>query len=89
MNVPAVHLVGYQTSQKDIKDHYHEIYLLKRLSGLLPCWADQMEEAIKDILSSPEEPFMKMRGYCNAGGPEGAAAAAPQPRWQRGSHSWS
>ena len=27
-DVPAIQLVGYQTSQKEIRDLYHEVYLL-------------------------------------------------------------
>ena len=36
-DVPAIKLVGYQTSHKEIQDLYHNVYLLRRLPGLPPC----------------------------------------------------
>ena len=36
-DVPTVQLVGYQTSQKETQDLYHEVYLLKRLPSTAPC----------------------------------------------------
>ena len=52
MNVPAIQLVGYQTSQEEIQNLFHEVYMLKRLPGLSPCGPKQMEKATRDILSS-------------------------------------
>ena len=66
-DVPAIQLVGYQTSQ-EIQDLYHEVYLLKRLPVPLPCRPKWMEEAIKDIPSSLREPPVKARRYCHVGG---------------------
>ena len=45
-------LVGYWTSQKEIRDLYQQVYLLRRSPGPLPCRPWQREEAIQDILSS-------------------------------------
>ena len=51
-NIPTLQLVGYQTSQKEIQDIYHEVYLIRRLPGPLPCRPQWREEAIQNILSS-------------------------------------
>ena len=51
-DVPAIQLVGYWTSHKEIRDLYHDIYLLRRLPSSLPCRLWQRVEAIQDILSS-------------------------------------
>ena len=51
-NLPAIQLVGYQTSQKEIWDLYHEVYLLRRSPGPPPCGLQLREEAIEDILTS-------------------------------------
>ena len=45
-------LMGYQTSQKEIRDLYHSVYLLRRSLGPPPCGPQQRREAIWDILSS-------------------------------------
>ena len=52
-DVPAMKLVGYWTSHKEIRDLYHGIYLLRRSpSPTQPCGPWWREEAILDILSS-------------------------------------
>ena len=48
----AMELVGYHTSQKEIRDIYQSIYLLQRAPGLPPCRAQPRRKAIQDILSS-------------------------------------
>ena len=49
----AMELVGYHTSQREMRDVYQSIYLLRRAPGLLPpCGAQPRRKAIKDILSS-------------------------------------
>ena len=52
MDLPAMKLVGYWTSHKEIRDLYHSIYLLRRSPGPLPCGPQQRKEAIWNILSS-------------------------------------
>ena len=51
-DLPAIKLVGYWTSKKEIRDLYHSVYLLRRSPGPLPCGPQQGNEAIWDILSS-------------------------------------
>ena len=48
----AMELVGYHTSQKEIRNVYQSIYLLWRAPGLPPCRAQLRRKAIQDILSS-------------------------------------
>ena len=48
----AMELVGYHTSQREMRDIYHSIYLLQMAPGLPPCRAQSRRKAIQDILSS-------------------------------------
>ena len=48
----AMELVGYHTSQSEMRDIYQSIYLLRRTLGLPPCGAQSRRKAIQDILSS-------------------------------------
>ena len=48
----AMELVGYHTSQKEIRDIYQSIYLLQRAPGLPSCRDQLRRKAIQDILSS-------------------------------------
>ena len=48
----TMELVGYHTSQKEIRDVYQSIYLLWRAPGLPPCRTQPRRKAIQDILSS-------------------------------------
>ena len=50
----AMGLIGYQTSQKEIREVYHSVYLLNRLPGFPSCGEARMRRAIQDILSSLE-----------------------------------
>ena len=51
-DVPAIQLVGYQTSWEEIWDLFHAVHMFKRLPSLLPLGPKWMEKATKDILSS-------------------------------------
>ena len=51
-SLSTIWMVGYQTSQKEIWDLYHEVYLLRSSPSLPPCRPQLREEAIQDILSS-------------------------------------
>ena len=48
----AMELVGYHTSQREMRDIYQSVYLLQRAPGLPPCGAQSRRKAIQDILSS-------------------------------------
>ena len=89
VNVPAVQLVGYQTSQREIQDLYHEVYLLKRLLSPPPCGPYWIEEAIKDILSSLRSCLQRWGGTTMLEeGQRGAAMAALQLSCQTGIPTW-
>ena len=51
-DITTMQLLGYQTSQKEVRDLYQEVYLLRSLTSPLPCRPRWREEAIQDILSS-------------------------------------
>ena len=48
----AMELVGYHTSQKEMRDIYQSVYLLQRAPGLPSCRDWLRRKAIQDILSS-------------------------------------
>ena len=51
-DLSTVELVGYWTSQKEIWDIYHSVYLLRRSPSLPPFGSQWRRDAIDDILSS-------------------------------------
>ena len=48
----ALHLIGYHTSQKELRDVYHSVYLLNRAPGFPSCGEVKRKRAIQEILSS-------------------------------------
>ena len=48
----AMELVGYHMSQKEMRDIYHSVYLLRRSPGFPSCGEWQRRSTIQDILSS-------------------------------------
>ena len=89
-NVPAIQLVEYQTSWKEIWDLYHEVYLLKKLPSPLPCGPKWMKEAIKDILCSLRSHLQRQGGTTMLEEDQrGAAAATVWPSCWTGPHSQS
>ena len=51
----ALHLIGYHTSQKELRDVYHSVYLLNRALGSPSCGEVKWKRAIWEILSSLQE----------------------------------
>ena len=47
-------LIGFRTSQKEVREVYHSVYLLNRLLGFPSCGEMRRRRAIQDILSSLE-----------------------------------
>ena len=47
-------LIGYQMSQKEIREVYHSVYLLNRLLWFPSCGEARRRRGIQDILSSLE-----------------------------------
>ena len=50
----AMGLIEFQTSQKEIREVYHSVYLLNRLPGFPSCGKMRRRRAIQDIHSSLE-----------------------------------
>ena len=89
-DIAAIRLVGYQTSHKEIRDLYHDAYLLRRSLSPLPCRPQWREEAIWVILSSLRSCLP--RWGCTAMPEEdqwGTAVATPLPvcQWESMSRS--
>ena len=51
----ALHLIGYHTSQKELRDVYHSVYLLNRAPGFPSCGEVKRRRAIQEILSSLQD----------------------------------
>ena len=49
---PAMELVGYQTSRKEMRGIYHSVYLLRRAPGTPSCGKQERRRVIHDILTS-------------------------------------
>ena len=87
-DVPAIQLIGYWTSQKEIQYLLDEVYMLKRPPSLPPCGPKQMEKATRDILSSLGSYLQRRGGTVKMEEDQrGAAAATPQPSCHTESHS--
>ena len=67
-DVPKIQLLGYKTSQGDIRGLYNKVYQLKRFPSPPLCGSEWMQELAQDILSSVEE-HLQQRG--GAAMPEG------------------
>ena len=51
----TLHLIGYHTSQKELRDVYHSVYLLNTALGFPSCGEVKRKRAIQEILSSLQE----------------------------------
>ena len=40
----TLHLIGYHTSQKELRDVYHSVYLLNRAPGFPLLWRSEKEK---------------------------------------------
>ena len=79
-DVPAIQLVGYQMSSKEIGDLYHQVYMLKRLPRPPPCGPERAQKITKDIMSSLKD-CLRQKEVEQAGGggePESASTCPPQ-----------
>ena len=70
VDVPAVQFVGYQTSQEQIGDLFHQVYMLKRLPGSPLCRPKCVWEVTRDILSSLKDHLQQRRGEQSEGSGE-------------------
>ena len=51
----TLHLIGYHTSRKELRDVYHSVYLLNRAPGFPSCGEVKRRRAIQEILSSLQD----------------------------------
>ena len=69
----ALHLIGYHTSQRELRDVYHSVYLLNRAPGFPSC-GEVKRRAIQEILSSLQERLQRQT-------PSTDAKDAPGNKW--------
>ena len=62
----TLHLIGYHTSQKELRDVYHSVYLLNRAPGSPSCGEVKWKRAIWEILSSLQERLQRQTFSTNA-----------------------
>ena len=63
----ALHLVGYHTSQREMRDVYHSVYLLNRAPGFPSCGEATRRRAIQEILSSLQDRLQRQTSPTEAG----------------------
>ena len=56
----VLHLIGYHTSQKELRDVYHSVYLLNRAPGFPTCGEVKRRRAIQEILSSLQDRLRRL-----------------------------
>ena len=75
----ALHLVGYHTSQREMRDVYHSVYLLNRAPGFPSCGEATRRRAIQEILSSLMDRLQRQTSSAEAGDAlENKRESAPQ-----------
>ena len=63
----ALHLVGYHTSQREMREVYDSVYLLNRAPGFPSCGEAKRRRAIQEILSSLQERLQRWTSPTEAG----------------------
>ena len=79
----TLHLIGYHTSQKELRDVYYSVYLLNRALGSPSCGEVKQKRAIWEILSSLQERLWRQTSFANAKDiPENKMGSAPLPTYE-------
>ena len=79
----ALHLIGYHTSQKELRDVYYSVYLLNRALGSPSCGEVKWKRAIQEILSLLQERLWRWTSSANAKDvPENKMGLAPLPMYE-------
>ena len=79
----ALHMIGYHTSQKELRDVYHSVYLLNRAPGSPSCGEVRWKRAIWEILSSLQERLWRQTSSTNAeDSPENKMGLASLPMYE-------
>ena len=63
----ALHHVGYHTSQREMRDVYHSMYLLNRAPGFPSCGEATRRRTIQEILSSLQDRLQRQTSPAEAG----------------------
>ena len=88
VDVPTIQLVGYQNSHIEIRDLYHDVYLLRRLPSPTAVQAPAEGGGYPGHPVLPEEPLAQVRGHHHAGGRQTRGCCSyplPVCQWE----SWS
>ena len=79
----ALHLIGYHTSQKELRDMYHSMYLLNRAPGFPSCGEVKRRRAIQEILSSLRDMLQRWTSSTEAkDAPGNERESAPLPTYE-------
>ena len=79
----ALCLIGYHTSQKELRDVYYSVYLLNRVLGFPSCGKVKRKRAIWEILSSLQERLRKWTPSADAeDAPENEMDLVPPPTYE-------
>ena len=79
----ALHLIGYHTSQKELRDVYHSMYLLNRAPGFPSCGEVKRRRAIQEILSSLWDRLQRQTSSAeDKDAPENERESAPLPTYE-------
>ena len=79
----ALHLIGYHTSQKELRDMYHSVYLLNRAPGFPSCGEVKRRRAIQEILSSLQDRLQRQTSSTeDEDAPENERESAPLPTYE-------
>ena len=79
----ALHLIGSHTSQKELRDVYHRMYLLNRAPGLPSCGEVKRRRAIQEILSLLQDRLQRWTSSAEAKDALGnERESAPPPTYE-------
>ena len=79
----TLHIIGYHTSQKELRDVYHSVYLLNRAPGSPSCGEVRWKRAIWEILSLLQERLWRWTSSTNAeDAPENKMGSASLPTYE-------
>ena len=79
----TLHMIGYHTSRKELRDIYHSVYLLNRALGSPSCGEVRWKRAIWEIHSLLQERLQRQTSSANAeDAPGNKMGLAPLPMYE-------
>ena len=79
----TLHIIGYHTSRKELRDVYHSVYLLNRVPGSPSCGKVKQKRGIWEILSSLQERLRRQTSSADAeDAPENKMGLASSPMYE-------